>query len=51
MLNAAINRVQASVPGTDALNANGTALTLAIIDWCDDAHLLHDAADAIAAAS
>jgi len=51
MLNAAINRMQGSMPASDVAGANGAALTLAIIDWCDDAHLLHDAADAIAASS
>jgi probable phosphoglycerate mutase len=51
MLNAAINRMQGSVHETQVASANAMALRLAIIDWCDDAHLLHDAADAIAASS
>ncbi len=51
MLNAAINRMQGRMQGTGVASASDTGLTLAIIDWCDDAHLLHDAADAIAVPS
>jgi len=50
MLNAAINRMQGSMPASEC-GRQAAALTLAIIDCVRRRAFAHDAADAIAASS